>query len=157
MTSYPREIIRDLLEGRLPPDEVLCLQREKDEDRFEKVLEIEQERVPWNDQILVCLQEHLYVVEKEDGRRIVKCSCGHEFGDYRVNWKEFALVYERDPQDGEIFVGPRGADPDWQILREFYCPDCATQLDVEPVPVGYPFIFNFLPDLGDEAVAPDGG
>jgi len=156
MTSYPKEIIRDLLEGRLPLDEVQRLQREKDEDRFEKVLEIEQERVPWDDRILVCLQEHLYVVEKEDGRRIVKCSCGHEFGDYRVNWKESALVYERHPQDGEIFVGPRGADPDWQVLREFYCPGCATQLDVEPVPVGYPFIFNFLPDLGDEDPPGDG-
>jgi len=148
--SYPIEMIRDLVEGRLPLDDILRLQRDKDPDRLEKVLAVEQDRVPWDDRILVCLQEHLYVVHKTNGDRVVKCSCGQEFGDYRVNWKEQALVYERQPRDGEIFVGPRGADPDWQILREFYCPGCAALLDVEPVPVGYPFIFNFLPDLGDD-------
>ena len=42
----------------------------------------------------------------------------------------------------------QGADPDWQLLREFDRPGCAALLDVEPVPVGYPFVFNFLPDLG---------
>lgn len=149
MTSYSDETIRDLLEGRLPLDEVLRLQREKDEDRFEQVLRLEQERVPWDDRILVCLQEHLYVVEKPSGDRIVKARCGHEFGDYRINWKEAALVYERHPQDGEIYQRYQGADPDWQVLREFYCPGCATLLDVEPVPIGYPFVFNFLPDLED--------
>jgi len=149
MISYPDGMIRDLLEARLSPEEVLRLQREKDEGRFEQVLRLEQERVPWPDRILVCLQEHLYVVEKPNGERAVKARCGHEFGDYRVNWKERALVYERDPQDGEIYQRHQGADPDWQVLREFYCPGCATLLDVEPVPVGYPFVFNFLPDLGD--------
>jgi len=33
------------------------------------------------------------------------------------------------------------------ILREFYCPKCGTQLDVEPVIPGEPFIFNQLPDI----------
>lgn len=147
MKSYPIEMIKDLIEGRLPTEEVQQLQRDKDPDRFQKVLEVEQARVPWSDRILVPLQEHLFVVLSAADERIVKCRCGHEFGDYRVNWKEAALVYERDPQDGEIFVGPRGANPDWQLLREFYCPGCAVLLDVEPVPIGYPFIFNFLPDL----------
>ena len=149
MDRYPDATIRDLVEGRLPLDEVQRLQRDKDLDRMERVLAIEQARVPWSDRILVCLQEHLYVVTKGTGARVVKCSCGQEFGDYRVNWKESALVYERPPQDGEIFLGTRGANPEWQVLREFYCPGCAVQLDVEPVPVGYPFIFNFLPDLDD--------
>jgi len=149
MDRYADATIRDLVEGRLPLDEVQRLQRDKDLDRMERVLAIEQARVPWSDRILICLQEHLYVVEKGGGARVVKCSCGQEFGDYRVNWKESALVYERPPQDGEIFLGTRGADPEWQVLREFYCPGCAVQLDVEPVPVGYPFIFNFLPDLDD--------
>jgi acetone carboxylase gamma subunit len=36
------------------------------------------------------------------------------------------------------------------ILREFYCPSCATLLDVENVPQGYPFVFNFLPYFDDE-------
>jgi acetone carboxylase gamma subunit len=147
MTTYSKEMIRDLLEGRLPPDEVTRLQQDKDLERTTLVIEIEQERVEWGDTILVCLQEHLFVVETALGERVVKCRCGQTFGDYRRNWKEEALVYDRHPQDGEIFLQHRGADPDWQWLREFYCPGCATLLDVEPVPIGYPFVFNFLPDI----------
>jgi acetone carboxylase gamma subunit len=140
--------IRELIEGILPLDQLATLQREmKTGDRVQIVLAIEQDRVPWSDRILVPLQENLYVVERDDGARVVKCFCGHEFGDYRLNWKEEALVFERHPQDGIVFQPNKGADPVWQLLREFYCPNCATQLDVEPVPVGYPFVFNFLPDL----------
>jgi acetone carboxylase, gamma subunit len=149
MAEYSDATIRDLIEGRLSPEEVQRLQREKDLDRMERVVAIEQARVPWKDRIVACLQEHLYVVAKVNRERVVKCLCGHEFGDYHNNWKEEALVYERPPQDGEIFLGTRGADPEWQVLREFYCPGCAVLLDVEPVPVGYPFVFNFLPDLDD--------
>jgi acetone carboxylase, gamma subunit len=142
--------IRELIEGKLPLDDIGILQREpKTGDRVDIVLAIEQERVSWDDRILVPLQEHLYVVERADGAQVVKCACGHEFGDYHENWKEEALVYERHPQDGVVFQPNKGADPIWQSLREFYCPGCATQLDVEPVPAGYPFVFNFLPDLGE--------
>jgi acetone carboxylase gamma subunit len=147
MNSYPARMISDLLEGTLPLEEVAQLQRDKDPGRFATVLELEQARVPWHYQILVPLQECLYVVERDDGARVVKCRCGQEFGDYRRNWKEAAAVYERHPQDGVIYLEHKGADPDWQLLREFYCPGCGVQLDVEPVPVGYPFVFNFLPDL----------
>ena len=146
-TGWAPELIRDMIEGRLDPDTIKTIQtRPKDDDRFEKVLAIEQARVPWSEKIILPLQEHLYVVLK-GGERIVKCSCGHEFGDYRENWKLNALVYERDPQDGEIFVGPQAADPEWMIMREFYCPDCATQLDVECVVPGHPIVFNQLPDI----------
>ena len=145
-----RDRVRELIEGVLSLDELADLQREtKTGDRAEIVLAIEQARVSWDDRILVPLQENLYVVERGDGARVVKCYCGQEFGDYRRNWKEQALVYERHPQDGVVFQPNKGADPVWQSLREFYCPICATQLDVEPVPVGYPFVFNFLPDLGE--------
>lgn len=145
--SWPKELIKDLIEGRLDPDTVKTIQvRPKDEDRFEKVLDIEQSRVSWSEKIILPLQEHLYVVLKGK-ERVVKCTCGYEFGDCRANWKLNALVYERDPQDGEIFVGPQGADAEWMIMREFYCPDCAAQLDVECVVPGHPIVFNQLPDI----------
>jgi acetone carboxylase, gamma subunit len=145
--SWPKGLIKDLIEGRLDPETVRTIQvRPKDPDRFEKVLEIEQSRVSWSEKIILPLQEHLYVVLKGNDR-VVKCACGHEFGDYRENWKLSALVYERNPQDGEIFVGPQGADPEWMIMREFYCPDCATQLDVECVVPGHPIVFNQIPDI----------
>jgi acetone carboxylase, gamma subunit len=113
------------------------------------VLAVEQERLGWAEPVLACLQEHLFVVAAAGhGTATVRCDCGHDFGDYRRNWKEAALVYERDPTDGLIYRGPRAADPAWNVLREFYCPGCLAQLDVEAVPRGYPFVFNFMPELG---------
>jgi acetone carboxylase gamma subunit len=148
MAEYPKGLIADLLRGRLSGDEIEGLQRhQKDEGRFETVLAVEQQRLGWTDRILLCLQEHLYVVQTAEGARTVRCDCGHEFGDYRRNWKESALIHQRDASDGLVYRGPRRADPSWTVLREFYCPGCATQLDVEVVPRGYPFIFNFQPDF----------
>lgn len=146
-TSWPKKVLKALIEGTLDEQGSREIQtKPKDKDRFEKILEIEQERVPWREKILVPLQEHLYVVKKNE-KRVVKCSCGYEFGDYHQNWKLNALVYERDPSDGEVYVGPKGADPEWIVLREFYCPGCGAQLEVEAVPPGYPFIFSALPDI----------
>jgi acetone carboxylase gamma subunit len=143
-----KKTLADLLDGHLSVEEIIEIVRKpKDKHRFETLLAIEQERVAWNDPILVVLQENLYVVQKRDKSRIVKCRCGQEFGDYRRNWKFLALVFERDPSDGEVFRGPQAADPEWMILREFYCPGCGAQLDVEAVPPGYPFIFKALPDI----------
>jgi len=109
-----RKTLADMLNGLLPVESIVeIVRRPKDPDRFETILEIEQERVSWSEPILAVLQEHLYIVRKEDGSRVVKCSCGNEFGDWRRNWKFQALVYERDPADGEVFRGPKGGDPDW--------------------------------------------
>lgn len=148
MPENADELIRDLLRGRLSSQEIERLQRhEKDARRSQQVLRLEQERLGWPEPILLCLQEHLYVIAKPAGAKVVRCDCGQEFGDYRRNWKEAALIHERVAADDQVYRGPRVADPDWTILREFYCPGCATQLDVEVVPRGYPFIFNFEPDL----------
>ena len=154
--SWPKEVIKDLIEGRVDPDTLRQIQSyPKDEDRFEKVLALEQERVPWKERIILPLQEHLYVVLRGE-ERIAKCACGHEFGDYRTNWKFGALVYERDARDGEIFRGPQGADKEWMILREFYCPGCVAQLDVECVCPGHPLVFNQQPDVdGFYALRPE--
>jgi acetone carboxylase gamma subunit len=147
--NWPDDVLTQLAEGNLNPDILLEMQRAtKEDDRFERINELEQKRVPWKDKIVLCLQENLYIVEKED-KKIVKCICGHEFGDYHTNWKEFALVYERDTEEKleEVYQGRRKPDPNWQVIREFYCPTCAVQLDVEAVLPLYPFVFTFLPDF----------
>jgi len=147
--SYDREEIEQLIDGRLPwPRVRAIISSPKDDDRFDKYLEILQGRVPWKERILLPLAEHLYIVEKDD-ERIVKCDCGYEFGDYRVNWKLEALIYVRDTEEKleEVFYGPRKPDPDFCDVREYYCPGCGAQLEVETLPVGYPAIFDFLPDL----------
>jgi acetone carboxylase gamma subunit len=140
-------MLKKLIEGQLNPQTIKGIQSApRDEDRFERILEIEQERVSWPEKIIAPLAEHLYVVLKGEAR-IVKCSCGYEFGDYKQNWKLNALVYERDPQDGEIYVEPRAADHDWVVLREFYCPQCATLLEVEMLPHGHPIVFDAELDI----------
>lgn len=147
--EYPKEYVKLLIEGKLDSEELWKVQTSpKDDGRFEKVLEIEQERVPWKEEIIVPLQEKLYIVKKGKDK-VVKCECGYEFGDYRKNWKESALVYQRETEEQleEIHVYPNNSNPNATILREFYCPGCTVQLDVEAVPQGYPFIFKALPDI----------
>lgn len=140
--TYSKAMLKALIEGRLDQETIKEIQsRRKDEDRFEKVLEIEQERVPWEERIIAPLAERLYVVLKE-GRYIVKCFCGNEFGDCKKNWKLEALIYERDPEDGEVYVHPRGGDRNWMVIREFYCPGCGAQLEVEALPHGHPILFE---------------
>ena len=47
----------------------------------------------------------------------------------------------------EIYPRMAHCDADWQELREYLCPSCARQLEVEAVAPGYPVIHEFLPDL----------
>lgn len=147
--SYSKEDLKDLYDGRLRWDKVKeIMSRPKDDDRFEKYIEILQERVPWSERILLPLGEHLCVVQK-GSERIVKCDCGHEFADYRKNWKLKALIFVRDSREKleEIFPGVKCPDPSLCEVREYYCPGCGAMLKVESVPVGYPIIFDFLPDI----------
>lgn len=145
-----KENIRLLVDGEMPLEMIHELIRmpSKDEDRFWKYLEVLQEKVDWPERILARISDHLYVVAKDGGGRVVKCDCGQEFGDYRVNWKLNALVHcRRTPEQfGEVFsvVGP---DPDYVEVREYYCPGCQAQLGVEVVPIGYPPLFEVLPDV----------
>lgn len=139
-----------LIDGKLPLADVHRLLRMpvKDSDRFWKYLEVLQERVSWKEKILVRISDHLYVVQKGK-ERIVKCDCGQEFGDYRVNWKLNSLVYARTTEEEfvEIFTTPNKPNPVFVEIREFYCPGCMTQIGVEAVPSGYPFLFEVLPDI----------
>lgn len=147
--SYSKQDLKDLYEGRLPWEKVMeIMSRPKDDDRFEKYIEILQGKVPWPERILLPIGEHLYIVQKGK-ERIVKCDCGHEFGDYRRNWKLSALILVRDTREKleEIYPGTKCPDPALCEVREFICPGCGALLKVESVPVGYPIIFDFLPDL----------
>lgn len=147
--SVSKEELRKLVEGQLEWQSAReIMDMPKDSSRFGLVLEVEQERVGWPDKILLPLSEGLYLVARGEGA-VVKCRCGHEFGDYRSNWKEASLVYERDPDKDPIHLGSRACDPEWMVLREFFCPGCLVMLEVEAVPPGYPFIFDFLPDLDE--------
>lgn len=146
------ENLRLLIEGKLPYEEVKKLIRMdvKDEDRFWKYIRVLQDRVSWEEQILLRIGDHLYIVQKDGNERVVKCDCGHEFGDYRQNWKLNALINVRKTPEEFLEIRSIGfATPDYEVaeVREFYCPGCVAQLAVEVVPHGYPFLFEMLPDL----------
>ena len=149
-TQYSRKELEDLLDSKMPfSDMHRMMSHFKDPDRFDRMVEILQDRVPWDDRILLPYGIHLFIVEKADGARVVKCDCGHEFGDYHENWKLQSQIFVRDSDEllQEIYPAMMHALPDWMELREFYCPGCYALLEVEAVPPGYPVVFDFLPDL----------
>jgi acetone carboxylase gamma subunit len=150
MPEYDKATLEKLIDGKLSWQEVKNIMSSfKDPDRFDKYLEILQERVSWDDPILLPLALHLYIVQKPDGARVVKCDCGHEFGGYNENWKFQALIHVRDTEEllQEVYPPMMHSNPKWITLREYFCPGCKTQLEVEAVPPGYPVIFDFQPDL----------
>lgn len=147
--SLTKDDLAALIDGKLPWSEVKdIVSRPKEQDRFQQVLAILQARSGWQDRILMPLTEHLYIVQKGT-ERIVRCDCGHEFGDYRCNWKLRAHILVRDDLESleQIYPGLSAPNPELGELREFICPNCATLLKVESVPRGYPLIFDALPDL----------
>jgi acetone carboxylase gamma subunit len=147
--SYLKEFLEDLIDGKLDAKRIKeVMVRPKDPDRFEKLIEVLQGRVPWEEKILLPLSDRLFIVQKGK-ERIVKCSCGYELGDYKQNWKHKCLIYVRDTVEKleELYPGFSHPDPEWMELREYICPGCGAILETEPVPPGYPALFEFEPDL----------
>src|SRR5438445_10953468 len=100
----PRELIADLVDRKLGIDQIKEIQStEKDPNRFDTYMSILQERVPWPEQIILAIHDHLFVVAK-DGAAITKALCGHEFGDWRENWKLKTRIRVRRPAE-ELLEG----------------------------------------------------
>jgi acetone carboxylase gamma subunit len=59
------------------------------------------------------------------------------------------VMYVRDTADSyrEIYPELGHPDPEWQELREYYCPISGQLLETEAVPPGYPVVHQFLPDI----------
>ncbi|MDE0884406.1 MAG: acetone carboxylase subunit gamma [Myxococcota bacterium] len=149
MAEFDKADIEKLIDGVLPwPATQDMLKSPKDTDRFDKYVEIMQARVDFKDPILLPLTPMLFIVAA-DGERVVKCRCGHSFGDYRANWKLSSLIHVRDDEASisEIYRGREMPDPAWVQIREYICGGCGSQLEVEAVPRGCPPDFDFLPDL----------
>ena len=151
MTSYTREQVQSLVDGKLDWDTTLrMLSMPKDPDRFEKYIEALQKKLDWDDRIVLPLGPHLHIVQLAKTRKwAIKCDCGHEFCSHEDNWKLEALIAVRDSAESlqEIYPEKMHGDPAWNHLREYFCPGCRTQLEVEAVPHGYPVIHDFVPDL----------
>ena len=114
MPEYDIGEIEKLIDGELPwPRVQEIMKGAKDADRFEKSVKILQGRVSWSEPILLPLTPSLFIVQKENNKRVVKCKCGQEFGDYRVNWKLSASIYVRESEEDfkEIYRGSEQPDP----------------------------------------------
>lgn len=150
MAKFDKKTIEELVDGSIEFFKLKeMLSGFKDPERFDLYMEILQERVPWKEKILLPAGLHLYIVAKENGERVIKCDCGHEFCEASDNWKLHALVYVRDTEEKleEIYPKLLAPDPAWQVIREYYCPSCGVQLEVENVAPWYPVIKEFEPDI----------
>jgi len=150
--AVSKELIRQLVDGTIDADntERLLKMPRKDKARFFNYLSVLQERVSWSERILLRIGDRLYIVAKAPGVRVVKCDCGQEFGDYRENWKLGCRIRSRKTLEAmsQVFdPAPAVPEPGWQEVREFFCPQCATQHAVEVVAPGYPVVMELLPDL----------
>lgn len=150
--SVDKDLVRQLVDGTISLENSKHLLRmeKKDKGRFHTYIEVLQDNVSWDEKILLRMADHIFVVSKGNGERVVKCTCGHEFGDYRINWKLSSMIRVRETQkDINKVYHPEPAAPEaeWQEVREFFCPSCAAQLAVEVVPPGYPVVFEMLPDI----------
>lgn len=80
--------------------------------------------------------------------------CGHDLGNARGNYKQGTLVYDRDPReihpsviDPERYEYTFSPDPNFCRIVEYYCPGCATQIEVEYLPPGHPPTVDMLWDI----------
>ena len=81
-----------MLDEKLSRREVKDIQSGyKDPDRFDKWLAVLQERVAWNDPIVLPLGEALYVIRRlADGELVIRSEAGHDFCRFDENWKMHA-------------------------------------------------------------------
>jgi len=145
------ETLAALYDERLSRREVKEIQSGyKDPDRFEKWIALLQQRVDWDDPIVLPIGEGLNVVRRrDDGELVIRSDAGHDFCRFEENWKAHAPVFVRDTDEllREIYPRMGHCDPEWMELREFYCPRSGRMLETEAVTPGYPIVHDFLPDI----------
>jgi N-methylhydantoinase B/oxoprolinase/acetone carboxylase alpha subunit len=84
---------------------------------------------------LLKLTPYVNIVEDKNGRKVAVCSrCGLGYCEASQNFEFYCLIYERDGK--EIYPDRLAGSKDWYILREFYCPGCGVQVEVEATPPG---------------------
>lgn len=79
-------------------------------------------------------------------RELWSCRCcGHEIGAARAPYKKGLLAYARHPEeihkpilDPDRYEFTFCPDPSWVRIIEYYCPQCATMVETEYLPIGHP-------------------
>ena len=79
--------------------------------------------------------------------------CNHDIAGAREDYKTGLLVYDRDPREihkpilDDSYEFTFAPDPAWCRIVEFYCPGCATQVEVEYLPPGHPLTHDIELDI----------
>jgi acetone carboxylase gamma subunit len=76
------------------------------------------------------INEYLNVEGRGQDATVV-CRCGHRIGPASENYKLHVLMREGPVQTAGPWVDPMHIGGDRFVCREFFCPGCATLLDVE--------------------------
>ena len=89
---------------------------------------------------------YINIVEDKEGEKYAACShCGHVYCKADENFKLYALIYDSDPEDVDRdYMAP---DKEWMIYREFYCPGCGSQIEVEATASCIPILHNIELEL----------
>jgi N-methylhydantoinase B/acetone carboxylase alpha subunit len=146
-----QQLLTDLLDEKLSRRTVHDIQSGyKDTTRFDTWVAVLQERAEYDDPIILPVGECLNIVKRQsDGEYVIRTDAGADLCRWDENWKMHAVTRVRDTDEAMREVYPQFAhsDPDWQELREYYCPVSGQLLEVDALPPGYPVVHDFLPDL----------
>ncbi len=82
--------------------------------------------------------EYLIVTDIHHVPKIRCRKCGHVFCPVTENWKHYARMRARPLS----VLGPLMSKTERFVLREFYCPGCATMAEVEMILKDLPFIWE---------------
>jgi N-methylhydantoinase B len=91
---------------------------------------------------LFSLTPYVDIAVDNKGRKFAICSqCGFVYCQAYDNFKLYCLIHEREPS--YFHPGRLAYDSDWCVFREFYCPSCASQIEVEAVAPGTPILWDY--------------
>lgn len=97
---------------------------------------------------------HFGVIATNGGVRFACAECGTDLGDAADSYKNGCLSRERDLAESNLLtVAPARWVDDPVVLREFYCPGCATILDADVTTEGAPTLHDVELYSPDELVA----
>lgn len=147
-----KKLVRDRKAGNLPGPALELIRELKEfSPAFQQQLQREEELAakgarPANQiemkRFLFRLTPYVTIMgdDTRNNKYAVCSQCGFVYGPAEEDFKLGALVYERDP--AEIYPRHLAPDKEWAVLREFYCPGCACQIEVDQIAPGMPIIAN---------------
>ena len=91
---------------------------------------------------MASLNEFLEIVQV-GGRAMIRCTqCGYDLCAANENHKLHARMHEGAVQEAGPHVNPHHLGGDKFVLRQFYCPNCLTQINTEVALRGEPILWD---------------